>query len=110
MTDRITLTRSHVPNCACVIDDDGNNLSPDPVCEGWTKIVTKHVESIVAARVAELEARLSADRDEFIRMETAWRNDRNAKEARVAELEQWIYDIGFCPKCRSSMPCMGCTL
>lgn len=29
---------------------------------------------------------------------------------RIGELEQLLYDIGFCPHCRGSMPCMGCTL
>jgi len=33
-----------------------------------------------------------------------------AAESRVAELEAWIIEIGFCPECRSSMPCMGCIL
>lgn len=85
MTDRITLTRSHVPNCACAIDDDGNNLQPDPVCEDWSKIVTKGVESIVAARCAEAlrdaAARFRLGKNESLHWYTvAQRLDNQANE------------------------------
>lgn len=47
---KVTLgSRSHVPNCKCSIDNDGNNTAPDPTCEEWTQIVDR----VVATRVAE---------------------------------------------------------
>lgn len=54
-------SRSHVPNCKCRIDKDGNNMHPDPVCEEWTEIVDRRIDRIATDLRERLAGEIEAE-------------------------------------------------
>jgi hypothetical protein len=120
MTEGVRLTRKEeqriyaaVAAVARRVDRLGSHVvTSDGVAKVVREILAErgaHVPAEVLATNERLVAERNELRTEVYRLEGILAQKPNDLENRIAELEGWLYSLGFCPKCNmESMPCLSC--